>query len=336
MARRNNKSDRKKEPFRKSKSVNRILTKKKGSVPEEARKGIVYMSVGKNFKIKDSQSEDIIDCVLGGTVITPYENINIAAVGDEVDYLPEAKDKTKGVILRIGERENKLSRQSIKKTDNEQVIAVNLDQIVIFLAAAEPYYKKGLLDRYLISAEMFRIPVLIVVNKIELMDLDFLIEDLIAYNNLGYQIFFISVEDKINVKELINEMIGKRSLVTGPSGVGKSSFINILLRDNVQSTGIVSEKTDKGKHTTSFVRMFDIPEGGEVIDSPGLREFGIWDFDKSELQMYFHDFDDYREECKFIPCSHTHEPNCRVKQAVEHGEIDPERYNSYLYILESL
>ena len=82
--------------------------------------------------------------------------------------------------------------------------------------------------------------------------------------------------------------------------------------------------------------MFDIPEGGEVIDSPGLREFGIWDFDKSELQMYFHDFDDYREECKFIPCSHTHEPNCRVKQAVEHGEIDPERYNSYLYILESL
>lgn len=324
-----------KEPFRKSKSVNRILIKKLGEVPNNSRKGVIYLALGKIFSVKDEETGEFLECILGGTVITPYDNINIAAVGDKVYYQLEPQNN-QGVILKIRERYSKLSRVSIKKTDNEQIIAANVDQILIYMSVADPFYNKGLIDRYLISCEMYGIPTILCFNKIDLMDLELIIEDLAPYSELGYDLYFISMEEKINLNEIKNELEGKTTLVTGPSGVGKSTFINYILGENILAVGKVSDKHLKGKHTTSFVQMFDVDSETRIIDSPGLRELAIWNFDKLELQMYFKDFEGYREECKFTPCTHTHEPGCKVKEAVENGEIDIERYNSYLSILETL
>ncbi|PKL80069.1 MAG: ribosome small subunit-dependent GTPase A [Ignavibacteriae bacterium HGW-Ignavibacteriae-4] len=324
-----------KEPFRKSKSIKRILTKKSGKVPIDARKGTIYLALGSNYKVKDEESEEFVECILGGTVITPYENINVAAVGDKVHY-QLLEQNNQGVILEIRERYSKLSRESVKKTDNEQIIAANIDQILIFMAVADPYYNKGLIDRYLISSEMYDIPTIICFNKIELMDLTLIKEDLQPYEDLDYGLVFISMEEKINLAEIESKLKGKTTLVTGPSGVGKSTFINHVLGEEVLAVGKVSDKHMKGKHTTSFVQMFDVNEDTRIVDSPGLRELAIWNFEKLELQMYFKDFTGYREECKFTPCTHTHEPGCMVKEAVEEGEIDIERYQSYLSILETL
>ena len=325
----------KNEPFRKTKSRKRILTKKSGKLPDDAKKGIIYHALGKVYTVKNEKTGLFEECILGGTVITPYENINVAAVGDKIFY-QEPSENQPGVILQIRERTSKLSRESVKKTDNEQIIAANIDQILIFMAAADPYYNKGLIDRYLISAEMYHIPTIICINKIDLMDMKLIKEDLSVYQDLGYDLFFLSVEEELGIEEIKTQLKDKTTLVTGPSGVGKSTFINYILGEDVLATGDVSEKHFKGKHTTSFVQMFDVNNSTKIVDSPGLRELAIWDFEKSELQMYFKDFEGYREECKFTPCTHTHEPNCAVKDAVEDGYIDVERYTSYLSVLETL
>jgi ribosome biogenesis GTPase len=311
------------------------LTKKTGKLPDNAKKGIIYHALGKVYSVKNEENGEFEDCILGGTVITPYENINIAAVGDRV-YYQEPTDNQQGVILKIRERTSKLSRESVKKTDNEQIIAANIDQILIFMSAADPYYNKGLIDRYLISAEMYHIPTIICINKIDLMDMTLIKEDLSVYQDLGYDLFFLSATENIGIIEIERQLTNKTTLVTGPSGVGKSTFINYLLGEDVLATGDISEKHFKGKHTTSFVQMFDMNKNTKIVDSPGLRELAIWDFEKSELQMYYKDFEGFREECKFIPCTHTHEPHCAVKDAVENGDIDVERYTSYLSVLETL
>lgn len=330
-----NKQEFSKEPFRQSKSNRRILIKSEGKIPDDSRMGAIYLALGKHFTVKDSETGESVDCILGGTVITPYENLNVVAVGDLVYYQVD-KQSGQAVILKVGERFSKLSRESIKKTKNEQIIAANINQILIFMAVADPFYIKGLIDRYLISSAMYEIPTIICFNKSELMDLDLIKEDLEPYKKLGYELYFISVEENINLDKIKRRLDGVTTLVTGPSGVGKSSFINYLLGKEVLKVGKVSDKHLKGMHTTSFVQMFDVDNETKIIDSPGLQEFIIWGFDKLELQMYFKDFAGYREECKFIPCTHTHEPNCKVKEAVDNGKIDIERYNSYLSILETM
>ncbi|MDC1067946.1 ribosome small subunit-dependent GTPase A, partial [Candidatus Kapabacteria bacterium] len=136
--------------------------------------------------------------------------------------------------------------------------------------------------------------------------------------------------------ELRDYLKNKTTIITGPSGVGKSSLVNFILDDHYQEIREVSKKTAKGIHTTSYVQMFNHPDGGQIVDTPGIREFALWDINKDELASYFIDFLDYNDDCKFLPCTHTHEPNCSIKEAVENGEIDLERYQSYLSLLESI
>lgn len=326
----------KNQPFRKTKSNKRILVKKTGKLDSAAFLGIIYSVIGMVINVKDVKTGIFYECVLGGTVITPYDNINIVAVGDSVYFLKPDGNNSQGMILKVNERKSKLSRKSVKKTDNEQIIAANIDLVLIFLSAADPYYNKRLIDRYIVSCEYNNLKYSIVINKADLMDNDYLKEDLTVYSDLGIKVYLISVEKELGLNQLMDDLKEKTALLTGPSGVGKSTFLNSVLENETQKIGAVSERTTKGKHTTSFVSMFDTKYEGRLIDSPGLREFGLWELNKNELQLFFHEFDDYRNKCKYIPCTHIHEPNCAVIEALNNGNIDLERYYSYVQIFESL
>jgi ribosome biogenesis GTPase len=210
------------------------------------------------------------------------------------------------------------------------------------MSAADPFYNRRLIDRYLIAIELGNLEPIICINKIDLMDEDFVREDLTVYSEmLGIPVLLVSATKKKNLRALKTLLSGKKTVFSGPSGVGKSTLVNMLVGDEVQSVTEVSAKTQKGLHTTTFSVIFPLPEaqfpdGGYILDTPGIREFGMWNVDAEDIPFYFHDFDDYRLECRFTPCTHTHEPHCAVKAAVEAGEIDPERYESYCLILESM
>lgn len=292
-------------------------------------------------------SREVYDCVVSRSVVTENPVSTLVAVGDYVLFRTEpssgeADTLPNGVIVLVKERETKLARESAGKDGIEQVIVSNLDQVVILMAAADPFYNRRLIDRYLIAAELGNVEPIICINKIDLMDADFVREDLAVYaEHLDIPVILVSAEKKKNLSALKKLLSGKKTVFSGPSGVGKSTLVNILLGDEVQDVTEVSAKTQKGLHTTTFSVIFPLPEkqfpeGGYIMDTPGIREFGMWNVGKEDIPFYFHDFDDYRLECRFTPCTHTHEPHCAVKAAVEAGEIDPERYESYCLILESM
>jgi ribosome biogenesis GTPase len=282
------------------------------------------------------------ECQVAGIIKSKYSDSSIVAVGDNVkieiyDEFSKSSGYQKGTIREVGNRFSKLSRISPQNKNMEHVIGANSDMMLIFMAADNPKYNRRLIDRYLVAAKCGDLTPIIVINKSELGDEETIYEDLYTYTDeLGIELFLISLQEKINLDTIELILKDKRTIISGPSGSGKSTFINHLLNNEVQEVGIVSLRTAKGLHTTSFVRMFELPFGGEIIDSPGIREFALWDIDKYELPTYFDDFIEYHHNCKFLPCSHTHEPGCAVLAAVEEGDIDADRYESYLLLLESL
>ena len=334
----------KQSPIRRSRSGNKILFKKTGNLPDNAIQGRVITSIGRIHHIKhsdDTGKTEHYECVASGTIISPYRNSNLVAVGDFVWLLPADSVSTetglrKGKIIKVEERLTKLSRKAAGRKSTEQVISSNIDCLAIVVAAADPFYNRRLIDRFLIAAEMGELTPIICINKIDLMPLDFLKEDFQVYDGLGIKTMFISAINGTGMDDLRELAESNEILLAGPSGVGKSTIINNILGQDVQFVMEISEKTAKGRHATSYVRMFSSSNGGCIIDSPGIREFGLFDITRVELPLYFHDFDDLFKECKFAPCSHSHEPDCRVRQAAETGAIDPQRYESYLNILNTL
>jgi len=320
--------------YRKRKTK-RTMTKKSGEIPEHSRMGVVVGIIGTTILVEDLNL-DVIDCVTAGIVITKNENQSIVAVGDVVYFLADEKhSKSSGTIIRVEDRENHFSRKEVGY-EKEDVIAANIDKLLIMLSVKSPKYNKRLLDRFLVTAELNGVEPIIFINKIDLGNRDELNSDFEIYKELNYKFYIISAKERIGLEMVEEELKNSICVLSGPSGSGKSTFINALLDKEGLTVRETSRKTNKGKHTTSAVNMFMLPNGGKIIDTPGVREFGIWGLEKNDVALYFHEFDEYNPKCKYYPCSHTHEPDCAVIEAVENGLIDIERYESYLNLYDSL
>lgn len=307
-----------------------------------ALSGRVLASLGTAWLVEFVQENDsalpvFYECTPSRNIISRNPASTLLAVGDVVLFKKSEDEGTnKAMIMLVQERKTKLGRTGAGNQGIEQVIASNIEQAIIVVSAANPFYNRRLIDRYIISAELGELQPILCVNKIELMNEEFIRQDLAVYEAMGISTFLISAKNGQGLKEFAEILHHKISVFSGSSGVGKSTLVNYLMGGEVQITSLVSQKSFKGKHQTTFSKMFRLPHGGYVVDTPGIREFGLWLMEKSELALYFHDFDEFREKCRFMPCHHTHEPDCAIRLAVEEGLIDEQRYESYRNIYETL
>lgn len=269
------------------------------------------------------------------------------AVGDMVKVMKSSNsdgntkdesEKTKGQILELTDRKNKLSRTFVEPHGHikEHVIATNVDYVIIVSASKKPKLKTGLIDRILLSCEKEGIEPIIVINKIDLDKKGKSIEKIREmYNPIGYKTVFVSASTNEGIDELKDLIKNKTVIFTGHSGVGKSSITNAILGSNKLKVTETSNYHNKGRHTTTNAELIKTNNGGYVIDTPGTKLFGIYNVDENDFQFYFKEFAPYINKCKYSPCSHSHEPDCAVKDAVENGDIHPERYKNYLYIMSN-
>jgi len=261
---------------------------------------------------------------------------NPIAVGDKVDFLPD-KDENAGLITKIFPRHNHIIRKATNLSKLSHIIAANIDQALLVASIYEPRTSAGFIDRFLVTAEAYHIPAIIVFNKIDIYDekrFNELDEITGIYRAAGYPCYIVSALTGQNVDTLKAVIKDKTNLFSGISGVGKSALINAIEPGLTLKTGIISDYHKKGKHTTTFPEMHPLSFGGFIIDTPGIREFGLVDFRKEEIAERFPEMRRFMHDCQFNNCSHIHEPRCAVKDAVESGEIPASRYESYLRIYQ--
>ena len=296
--------------------------------------GLVTKSTGSWYQVQTPGGKRY-DCRIKGKFrIKGIVTTNPIAVGDEVDFDLEPDQQT-GVITNMHPRKNYIIRKSINLSKQRQVIAANLDQALLIVTLASPRTSLGFIDRFLVTAEAYDIPAKLVFNKLDLFSdegLDILADYTAMYEKIGYPCYEVSALKGTNVDQVQALLKDKVTLISGHSGVGKSSMINALLPELELRTSEVSEWSDKGTHTTTFAEMFEVPQGGFIIDTPGIRELGIIDIEKEELGHFFPEMRERMHDCKFNNCQHINEPGCAVLAALERGEIEPTRYDSYLSI----
>ena len=254
---------------------------------------------------------------------------HVVATGDRVMFRPA--DGTEGIIERVEPRRGVISRNS---RGRQHIMVTNVDQMLIIGSAAEPYLKPNLIDRFLISAEKNRIRPVICINKVDLIDRAALQPLVGVYSQMGYGMFLVSARTGFGVGRLRQELKGKASVVVGQSGVGKSSILNAIEEGLHLRVGEVSAESQKGKHTTTTARLLALELGGYVVDTPGIRQFQLWDIIPEEVIGYFRDLRPYVNLCRYPNCTHTHESNCAVKDAVADGRLDARRYESYCQLFE--
>ena len=298
--------------------------------------GRVIKSTGSWYQV-ETDDNTIYSCKLRGKFkIQGIKSTNPSAVGDYVEFSWDEKSES-GAITKIEERKNYIIRRSVNLSKRSHIIASNMDQALLVVTLSQPRTSSGFIDRFLITSEAYHIPVVIVFNKIDI----YSEEDNIKmsefrklYTNIGYQCIEVSAKEETNLEALKEIMKDKVSLISGHSGVGKSALINALDKTKDIRIGEISDVHSKGTHTTTNAEMHSLNFGAHIIDSPGIKEFGLFDFKKVDLSQYFIEMQDYSNECKFNNCTHVHEPKCAVKIAVENGEIAQSRYQNYLNMLE--
>lgn len=271
--------------------------------------------------------------------IDDITSTNPIAVGDEVEIEVENQLETTATITRILPRRNYINRQSPRLKYQQHIIAANLDQSMLVATLKDPRTSPGFIDRFLVVCEMYHVPAIIVFNKTDLFrkkETDKFEHISAIYRKAGYKVFAISVQENKGIEEVQQVLKDKTTLISGHSGVGKSSFINVLMPALDLKTQDLSGWSGKGQHTTTFATMYDLPQSGSIIDTPGIRELAITNLEKQELSHYFPEMRARLNNCQYNNCLHISEPGCAIKQAVQNGEIVEDRYMSYVNILDSL
>lgn len=303
------------------------------SIVTDLKTGIVLQARSGRHRVQDG--EQAVFCTIRGKLKRDRLFTDLIATGDVVRWLPTRPGR--GVIEEVLPRTTQLSRlrPGPGRVPVEDVILANPDQALFIFAIKEPEPRLRLLDRLLVIAENNDLPAILCVNKVDLLDDPSAAHELFGvYQEIGYQVLYTSVKTGEGVDRLREILHGKLSVLSGPSGAGKSSLLNAVQPDLGLATRHISEATGKGRHTTVTVRLWPLQGGGYVADTPGLREAGLWDIEPEELAWHFREMRPYLSDCRFSTCTHTHEPGCAVKKAVEAGLIDEQRYESYCRLLE--
>jgi ribosome biogenesis GTPase / thiamine phosphate phosphatase len=297
--------------------------------------GIVLKSTGSRYRVLSGGN--ILECSIRGKLrIKELRTTNPVAVGDNVLFEPDSGNET-GIITEILERRNYILRKASNLSKEYQIIAANIDQVFLMATIIFPETPVEFIDRFLITAEAYRIPAAIIINKTDIYGeaeaekMEYLRS---MYEKIGYECFAISVNENIGIDTLKSVMKDKISLISGNSGVGKTSLLNTFNPGLKLKTGRISDYHKQGRHITTFPEMHRMPFGGFVIDTPGIRGFGVADMERNEIYHFFREIFRISKDCKFSNCLHLDEPGCAVRDAVENGEIDFLRYKSYLNIME--
>lgn len=301
-------------------------------------KALVYKSTGSWYLLQTEDGTPLQARLVGKLKLLEAKATNPIAVGDWVEVENEGQDDST-VITHIYPRHNYINRTSPHNKNLHHIVAANVDQSLLFATLKEPKTSLGFIDRFLVTAGAYHVPAIIVFNKCDLWkkkETEWYEHIKTMYRQIGYTIVAISITQKIGLEELQALLHHKITLLSGHSGVGKSSFINYLFPHLQLKTTEVSGWSGKGMHTTTFAEMYNLPDGGKIIDTPGIREMGLVDISRQELSHYFPEMQKLIQECQFNNCSHLHEPGCAVKDAVNNGSIYEERYISYLNIRDTI
>lgn len=302
-------------------------------------KGLVYKSTGSWYSVKDEAGKFYNARIKGVLKIEGLTSTNPISVGDVVTMEKEQETDDNAMITAIDDRKNYIARSSPHNKRQHHIVASNMNQTMLFATLKDPKTSQGFIDRFLVSSEAYHIPAIIVFNKADVYgkkEMEKFEEVKEIYEACGYTVMLSSLAKNTGVAEIKELLKDKITLLSGHSGVGKSTFINAIFPKLDLKTQEVSDWSGKGLHTTTFAEMFDLPFGGKIIDTPGLRELGVVDIAKNELAHYFPEMRRLMSECQFNNCVHINEPGCAIKEAVNSNEISADRYVSYLSILDTM